>query len=76
MCFPPGLFQGVAGKGGGGVLGIVSPALLDDRDPPATSPSVNGSKPVWNILPSISRNCRRIGLPMLPLHRFGDLSRW
>ena len=41
-CFPPDLFEGLGGICGGGVLGIAPPALLDDPDPPSTSPSVNG----------------------------------
>ena len=44
LCFPPDLLEGLAGICGGGVLGIVSPALLDDPDSASasTNPSVNG----------------------------------
>ena len=41
-CFSPDLLEGLAGLCGGGVLGIVSPALPDDPVSPSTSPSVNG----------------------------------
>ena len=41
LCFPPDLFEGLAGICGGGVLGIVSPALPDDQDS-STNRSVNG----------------------------------
>ena len=48
------LFEGLAGMCGGGVLGIVSPALLDDQDSPSTCLARNGFKPVWNIMHSVS----------------------
>ena len=41
-CFPPCLFESLAGTCGGGVLGIVSPALPDDPDSLSTNPSVKG----------------------------------
>ena len=46
------MFDGLAGTCGGGVLGIVLPALPDDPESLWTSPSAN----VWNIL---------LGLPKL-----------
>ena len=43
-CFSPDLLEGFAGICGGGVLGIVSPALPDDPDSASasTNPSANG----------------------------------
>ena len=42
MLLNPVLVLNLAGKCGGGVLEIVSPALSDDPDSPSASPSVNG----------------------------------
>ena len=41
-CVPSESFGSLAGTCAGGVLGIVSPALLDDPDSLSTNPSLTG----------------------------------